>query len=80
MTGDVSSGVAAWPRTEEAAQHDAGINRTLFSARIVNPSLSVHKTGKIWVDEDWKLAIDVMHYQGMVYLSVVDRGLVWMAL
>lgn len=47
MTGDVSSGVAAWPRTEEAAQHDAGINRTLFSARIVNPSLSVHKTGKI---------------------------------
>ena len=33
----------------------------------------VHEGGEIWVTRNWRrLAVDVTHYQGVAYLSVVD--------
>ena len=41
----------------------------------IDPTPMVHKGGEIWVTGNWKrLAVDVTHYQGVAYLSVVDCG------
>ena len=41
----------------------------------IDPAPSVHESGEIWVDKDWKrLAVDVTHYRHGMYLSVVDCG------
>ena len=41
----------------------------------VDPAPSRHKGGSLHVEKDWsRLAIDVTHYRGVPYLSVVDCG------
>ena len=42
----------------------------------IDPAPMVHRGGEIWVTGNWKrLAVDVTHYRGAAYLSVVDCGL-----
>ena len=41
----------------------------------IDPAPMVHEGGEIWVTGNWRrLAVDVTHYQGAAYLSVVDCG------
>ena len=41
----------------------------------IDPAPAVHEGGEIWVTGNWRrLAVDVTHYQGVAYLSVVDCG------
>lgn len=77
--------------------HHSGVERTLFLARKVDPSISkkavrqvvrecvqcqsidpapsVHEPGEIHVESNWeRLAIDVTHYRGGLYISMVDCG------
>ena len=41
----------------------------------IDPAPVVHEGGEIWITGNWRrLAVDVTHYQGVAYLSVVDCG------
>ena len=41
----------------------------------IDPAPMVHEEGEIWVTGNWRrLAVDVIRYQGVAYLSVVDCG------
>ena len=41
----------------------------------IDPAPMVHEGGEIWVTGNWRrLAVDVTHYRGAAFLSVVDCG------
>ena len=78
-------------------QHHMGVDRSLYVARLVDPSVArdnvrkivkscqkcqsidpapvTHNPGELNVSEDWKrVALDVTHYKGVPYLTLVDCG------
>ena len=78
-------------------QHHMGVERTLFLARQIDPSVTKHdvksvvkscercrsvdpapvrhEQGRLDVESPWhRLAVDVTHYQGVPYLTMVDCG------
>ena len=78
-------------------KHHMGVDRTLFLARKLDPSIrradvkemirgceecqsidpapGRHEAGALEVDRNWnRLAIDVTHYRGVPYLTMVDCG------
>ena len=41
----------------------------------IDPASVTHEPGELGVDQDWtRLAVDVTHYRGVPYLSIVDCG------
>ena len=82
---------------ESHNQHHMGIDRSLFLARKIEPSITrdavkrvvqtcercqsidpapvSHTEGRLGVEDDWKrAAIDITHYKGVPYLTLVDCG------
>ena len=78
-------------------QHDFGVERTLYLARLVKPTLAradvercvrnctkcqsidpapvQHHPGVLGVEQHWsRLAVDITHYRGKCYLTIVDCG------
>ena len=79
------------------SKHHFGVDRTLYLARLVDPSVARrdvkkcvqscqrcrsidpaparHEAGSLSVNENWsRLAVDVTHYRGKAYLTMVDCG------
>ncbi|XP_076056355.1 uncharacterized protein LOC143034304 [Oratosquilla oratoria] len=49
--------------------------RACARCQFINPAPRPHSAGELCVEENWgRLAIDVTHYQGTRYLSMVDCG------
>lgn len=49
--------------------------RSCEECQSINPAPSQHQTGDLEVEQPWsRIAIDVTHYRGVPYLSVVDCG------
>ena len=68
--------------TKEDVKH---IVRSCTRCNSIDTSPVVHEKGELNVDENWKrLAIDVTHYRGITYLSMIDCGpsrfAIWKAL
>ena len=49
--------------------------KNCIQSQSIDPAPNIHDPGEIWTSKNWtRLAIDITHYRGEAYLSMIDCG------